>query len=94
MLLTIIAKFKLKSDSLDKAKHELLKMVEPTYKEKGCIDYIFYQDLGDPSVLLLYENWESKEDLDAHMNSKHFKDCFATIEGLYELEVHKLTQLA
>lgn len=94
MFLTIIAKFRITTDAIEKVKHELLKMVEPTYKEKGCIDYIFYQDLEDQSTLLLYENWESSDDLNAHMNSKHFIDCFATIEGLYELEVHRLIQLS
>lgn len=93
MFLTIIAKFKIKKDSIDLVKNELLKMVGPTYKEKGCVDYIFYQDKEDPSILFVYENWESKEDLDAHMNSKHFNDCFTTIKDLYEIEVHTLKKL-
>lgn len=93
MYLTIIAKFKLNNDSIESTRNELLKMVEPTYKEKGCIDYIFYQDKEDPSILFVYENWESKEDLDAHMNSAHFKNCFEKIAGLYEIEVHHLTKL-
>lgn len=94
MFLTVIAKFKINNDSIDKVKSELLKMVEPTYKEKGCIDYIFYQDMEDRSVVLLYENWESKEDLDAHMKSKHFIDCIDNIKGLYDLEVHMLSQIS
>ncbi len=93
MYLTIIAKFKLNKDSTEYVRSELLKMVEPTYKEKGYIDYIFYQDKDDPTILFVYENWESKEDLDAHMNSEHFKNCFEKIVGLYEIEVHHLTKL-
>lgn len=92
-LLTIMAKIKAKQNAIEKVRVELLKLVEPTCKEKGCVDYILHQDLEEPSVIMLYENWESNADLDAHMNTKHFKDCFAEIDGLYELEVHRLTKL-
>ena len=92
-LLTIMAKIKAKQNAIEKVREELFKLVEPTYKEKGCVDYILYQGNEDPSVFMFYENWETSEDLDAHMNSKHFNDCFAEIDGLYELEAHRLTKL-
>ncbi|MGB5894742.1 MAG: putative quinol monooxygenase [Ignavibacteriaceae bacterium] len=92
-LLTIMAKIKAKQNAIEKVREELLNLVEPTCQEKGCMDYILHQDLEDPSVIMLYENWESNADLDAHMNAKHFKDCFAEIDGLYDLEVHRLTKL-
>ena len=92
-LLTIMAKIKAKQNAIEKVREELLKLVEPTCKEKGCVDYILHQGREEPSVIMLYENWESNADLDAHMNTKHFKDCFAEIDGLYELEVHRLTKL-
>ena len=91
-LITIIAKFKiLNNDEI--VKKELLNLVDPTRIEKGCVDYIFYQDNEDPNILMLYENWETNEDLEAHMNTDRFKDTFAKIEGMYELEVSKLTKI-
>jgi len=92
-LLTIMAKFITKENAYAEVLEELLTLVEPTRKEKGCVDYIFYKDQENPSVIMLYENWESVEDLNAHMCTKRFKDCFAKIEGLYEIEVHRLTKI-
>jgi quinol monooxygenase YgiN len=93
-LLTIMAKIRAKENSIEKVKGELLNLVEPTCKEKGCVDYIFHQDLEDPSVIMLYENWENNADLEAHMNTKHFKDCFAEIDGEYEIEVHRCEKIS
>jgi quinol monooxygenase YgiN len=92
-LITIIAKFKILSNH-EIVKKELLNLVDPTRIEKGCVDYIFYQDNEDPNVLMLYENWETNEDLEAHMNTETFKDTFAKIEGMFELDVHKLTKIS
>jgi quinol monooxygenase YgiN len=91
-LITIIAKFKILSNH-EIVKKELLNLVDPTRIEKGCVDYIFYQDNEDPNVLMLYENWETNEDLEAHMNTDRFKGTFAKIDGMYELEVSKLTKI-
>lgn len=92
--LTIIAKIKAKQNSFEKVSFELQKLVQPTRKETGCIDYILYNDIEDPKVIMLYENWKSSENLESHMNTKHFKECFAEIKGLYEIEVHRLIKIS
>ena len=92
-LITIIAKFKILNNHKI-VKKELLNLVDPTRIEKGCVDYIFYKDNEDPNVLMLYENWETNEDLEAHMNTDRFNDTFAKIEGMFELAVHKLTKIS
>jgi quinol monooxygenase YgiN len=91
--LSIVAKIKSKHDKTNEVLENLSAMIEPTQKEKGCIDYILHQDNEDPSLFLFYENWETSEDLDAHMQSNHFKVCFKNIADMYELEVNKLTKV-
>lgn len=90
--ITIIAEFNL-LEQTDRVKEELLSLVEPTRKEKGCIDYTFYRDNDDQNILMLYENWETEEDLQTHMETDRFKNTFKRIEGLFELKVHKLTKI-
>lgn len=90
--ITIIAKFKL-LEQPDKVKSALLSLVEPTRNERGCVDYTFYLDNDDPKVMMLYENWETEEDLKSHMETDQFKNTFKGIEGLFELEVHKLSKI-
>jgi quinol monooxygenase YgiN len=91
-LLTVIAKITAKKEAVEKVAKQLTNLVPPTRKEQGCVQYSLYQDNDDPAVLMVYERWESKNDLDAHMNTKHFKECFAEIEGLFHIEVHLLTE--
>jgi len=93
MLLTVVATIKARNDTADKIRARLSRLVEPTRKEKGCVEYTLYQDNDNPSVFIFYENWESQTDLDAHMKSAHFKECFAAIEGMYDIEVHLMSEV-
>ena len=47
-------------------------MVE-TLKEDGCHAYSFTPDVTDPSVVRLFERWESEDHLTPHMKSDHIK---------------------
>lgn len=58
--LTIVARIEANSDKIEWVKAELLKLIEPTLKEAGCIRYDLYQDNENPAVFLLYEKWESR----------------------------------
>jgi quinol monooxygenase YgiN len=91
-MLTVIAKITAKTEAVEAVAKQLAKLVPPTREEQGCIQYSLYQDNNNPAILMVYENWESKIDLDAHMNTKHFKECFAEIEGLFQIDVHLLTE--
>ena len=46
-------------------------MVAETLKEEGCIVYSFGWDVADPGLIRIYEEWESQEHLNAHMNTPH-----------------------
>lgn len=35
--------------------------------EQGCIEYTFSADPLDPGRVVLFEKWETQEDLDAHL---------------------------
>ena len=52
-------------------RRECLALVEPSRREQGCINYSLHQSVDDPCVFLFYENWESRADLERHLESKH-----------------------
>ncbi len=92
--LTVVAKVVAKKDSVEKVKSELLKLTAPTRREDGCIDYRLHQDNNDPAVFIFYENWESLDSLEQHMNSPHFKAYVAAVEGLLDdKSVYKMTAI-
>lgn len=46
-------------------------MMEETHKEPGCHEYIFSISVADPSVVTIFEVWESAADLEAHFGMPH-----------------------
>ena len=51
----------------------LLDLVAQTRKEKGCVNYDLHQSRDNPREFVMYENWESVADLDAHARSEHLQ---------------------
>jgi quinol monooxygenase YgiN len=92
--LTVVAKVVAKTDSVESVKNEMLKLIEPTRKENGCIGYNLHQDNEDPAVFVFYETWESLACLDKHMNTDHFKSFVSSVSSLVEeMAVHKMTRI-
>lgn len=58
----------------------LTALLAPTRLEDGCIDYEFHLDPQNPGRFMFYENWESREQWDAHMETDHIKG-FIEIAG-------------
>ena len=93
--LTIVAHVRAKSDRIDFVKSELLKLIDITRAEKGCINYDLHQDNNDPAHFLFHENWESRELWQTHMNNKHLKDYMANTEGgVEDFTLYEMTQIA
>jgi quinol monooxygenase YgiN len=93
--LTIIAKIKTKTDKIDLVKAELLKLIDITRAEAGCISYDLHQDNENPAHFLFYENWESRELWQKHMENPHLKAYMdATEDAVEEFTLNEMTQIA
>ena len=79
--LSIVARIEAKKDKVELVKAELLKLIDITRSEKGCIQYDLHQDNNDPAVFVFYENWESKELLDQHLQNDHIQQYMKATEG-------------
>jgi len=71
--LTIVARIEAKPDHIDAVKAGLKKLIQPTLAEAGCLQYDLHQDNENAAVFLFFENWESRELWQDHMNSAHLK---------------------
>jgi quinol monooxygenase YgiN len=47
--------------------------VAPTRAEPGNRSYVLHQDLDNPARFFFYETWVSREALNAHLSTPHFK---------------------
>ena len=59
-------------------------------KEVGCINYELLQRTDNPCELVLAEEWESQEHLDAHTHTEHF---VRLVEALDKLETAAPAQI-
>jgi quinol monooxygenase YgiN len=60
----------------------LVKLLAPTRREEGCLNYDLHESLEVPGKFLFYENWSSKEAHHIHSNSEHIKELAEHLEEL------------
>lgn len=58
------------------------RLAEASRNEPGCVTYIPHEVAGDPSMLMIYEQYRDEAALDAHRASAHFHEY--AIGGLYQ----------
>jgi quinol monooxygenase YgiN len=81
---------------IDPAKREAAvaaarEMMADTLKEQGCHAYSFTSDLSDPTLIHLFERWESDDDLREHFKTPHMTRFQTAFIGLAPkvLEIQK-----
>jgi quinol monooxygenase YgiN len=93
--LTIVANIKANADKVALVKAELLKLIEVTQTETGCINYDLHQDSENPAHFMFYENWQSRELWQAHMANQHLQDYMKATEGaVAEFTLNEMTQIS
>ena len=92
--LTCIAKIEAQAEHKKTVLAELTKLIHPTQKEQGCINYDLHVDNSNDAMFMFHETWGSEEDLNSHSQSSHIKKCFDIIGGmLVSTEVLRLTKV-
>lgn len=84
MPLTILAQITAKPGKEALVEAELNKLIDITRAEKGCINYDLHKDNENPGYFVFYENWESRELWQTHMNAPHLAAYMAATEGAVE----------
>ena len=82
--LTIVAKILAKEEKRELVKRELLKLIDITRNEVGCINYDLHQDYENENLFLFFENWESRDLWQNHMNNSHLADYVKATDGAIE----------
>jgi quinol monooxygenase YgiN len=92
--LTVVAKILAKTEYRDLVKSELLKLIDITKAEAGCINYDLHQDNTNKNLFLFYENWESKTLWQQHMNNHHIAAYAKATDGAVEtFTLHEMTRI-
>ncbi|MBY0007505.1 MULTISPECIES: putative quinol monooxygenase [Priestia] len=79
----------------EELRSELVKVIEPSREEKGCIQYTLHQDTDKAGTFVFYEKWKSKEDVEAHIETPHYQQYRQQTEPLIESRaVHRLQEVS
>ncbi|HTN13982.1 MAG TPA: putative quinol monooxygenase [Sphingomonadaceae bacterium] len=69
--IAVIGSFRLAPERLDEARPAMMRIIEATRAEDGCIAYSYAEDVADPGLIRVSEMWESREHLTAHFQTPH-----------------------
>jgi len=83
-MITITAKSTIKPGKKKEYLVLAKELVEASRKEKGCLSYNLYEDIENPGVFIVIEEWENKEDIQRHNISKHFTEIIPRLAELRE----------
>jgi quinol monooxygenase YgiN len=79
---TVVARIKAKPGFEEALRKELLALIAPTSRERGCISYDLHESVEDNALFMFYENWCSREDLDEHLDQPHLRAFMDNAEAL------------
>ncbi|MEF2552789.1 putative quinol monooxygenase [Aurantimonas sp. A2-1-M11] len=76
---------------LDRVREAARAVIAETRQEQGCLVYSFAEDMVEPGLLRVYEEWETRADLERHAKSDHvaaWRAALASVEVLHrELKI-------
>jgi quinol monooxygenase YgiN len=79
---TVVAYVRAKPGQEAALKQALLTLPEPSRRDLGCVSYDVHQSQSDPARFVFYENWRSKDLLDAHLGQPHVRAVLSKAEVL------------
>jgi quinol monooxygenase YgiN len=79
----VVGSFKARPGMEREAEEAFRGLVEPTHAEEGCILYALHRGIDDPNRFTFIERWESREALQAHLDSPHVEDLLARAAELF-----------
>ena len=92
--LTIVADIRVNPEHREEILAGLRGLIAPTLEEKGCLQYDLHEDNENPNHFLFYENWESRELWQDHMETDHIKVFQTASDGKIEdVALYEMTHL-
>lgn len=85
-MIKVVAKFLIKKEKVDEVKSITKELIDQTREEDGNLSYELYQDIDNPQIFSFIEEWQSKEALEAHMGTDHFKKALPELESISAAE--------
>ena len=77
-----LAILKAKSEKKEALRSALLKLIDPTRSEPGCITYTLLEDKNENGIFYMQEAFRDQAAFDAHIATPHFIDFASQMSDL------------
>ena len=85
-MLVTAAMLKVLDNKVDEVEREFRKLVPKVLKDPGVIAYVVHRSIDDPSRFFIYEKYKSREDIDYHRSTSHYKEFFEAFKSIKDGE--------
>jgi len=92
--ITVVAHITAKPSSVAEVHNALLKSVDATQAEDGCLHYRLYENMDTQGHWTMLELWHDEDALTQHTLGKAFKNLSGVIESKASMQVFRLAPAA
>ena len=72
-MIAVLGSFRFPLQALDEARPLMRAVIAATLAEPGCHAYSYAEDVAEPGLFRVTEQWDSREALSAHFATPHMK---------------------
>jgi quinol monooxygenase YgiN len=80
-MIIVAGGLRIQPNSRDEASAACIEVEKATREESGCISYAFHFGIAEPDYLHVFEQWESEDALNAHMQQLHTQAFLTKVGG-------------
>ena len=72
-MIAVLGSFRFPAEALGQARPLMRAVIEATLAEPGCRAYSYAEDVAEPGLFRVIEQWDSREALAAHFATPHMR---------------------
>src|SRR5688572_28393411 len=72
-MIAVLGGFRFPPEALEQTRPLMRAVIEATLAEPGCRAYSYAEDVAEPGLFRVMEQWDSREALSAHFATPHMK---------------------
>jgi quinol monooxygenase YgiN len=72
-VIVVTGEFRLPVEALDQARDAMIRIIEASRAEQGCLSYAYAQDVLEPGLIRVSEAWADRGALERHFAAEHMK---------------------
>jgi quinol monooxygenase YgiN len=88
-MILVSGRFRLPPERIAEARPAMAKVIAASLAEPGCRAYAYAEDMTEPGLFRVHEEWDSRAALDAHFATEHMREWQRVREtlGFHDREV-------